>query len=126
MCFLDIARAAATVLKGESLQATAAAAAAAAGAAAAGASGAAAAGKAGAGAGATGGNTMFGSGGMGDNEDESCPGGQPCPPTIDTIINNISHAGKYILLPTNTYMVKQLLTYFGGEGNVPTLVHNQS
>ena len=101
MYTLDIARAAATVLKGESLQATAAAAAAAAGAA-----GAAAAGKGGAGAGATGGNTMFGSGGMVDNEDESCPGGQPCPPTIDTIINNISHAGMNILLPTNTYMVK--------------------
>ena len=86
--FTELARAAATVLKGESLQATAAAAAAAAGAAAAGAAGAAKAA-----AGVDGGKTMFGAGGMVDNEEESCPAGQPCPPTIDTIINNITQTG---------------------------------
>ena len=89
--FTELARAAATVLKGESLQATAAAAAAAAGAAAAGAAGAAGAAKAA--AGVDGGKTMLGAGGMVDNEEESCPAGQPCPPTIDTIINNITQTG---------------------------------
>lgn len=55
------------------------------------------------------GKTLFGTGGMMDaSDDESCPAGAPCKPTIDTIINNISHTGNSPPQCTNSTVVWSL------------------